>query len=296
MLPLFDMIMKAQAANGDAVNAMARQFGLSAEQTQAAIEALLPAFSQGLKRNAANPWDLGAFMTALASGNHAKYFEDITKAMTAKGMEDGNGILGHLFGSKELSRAIAQQASAATGIGTEILKQMLPVLASTIMGGLFKQTSGQMQAAGMGNNPFAEVIEQMMRQQQGGYSRREPEPEAASDPFDNPFGKVLKDMFGGGMAQPQQRQPQSPMGDNPLGRIFEEMMKGGFGGGMAQPQGRRMPEPDETPRTNPSGRPRNPYDDLFGKMFETGRKTRDQYQQSMESIFDQYLRGMDRHR
>ncbi len=305
MLSLFDMIMKAQAANGDAINAMASQFGLSQQQTQSAIEALLPAFSQGLKRNASNPLDLGNFMQALASGNHAQYFEDVTKAMTPQGMADGNGILGHLFGSKELSRAVAQQASAATGIGTEILKQMLPVLASAIMGGLFKQTSGQMQAAGTGNNPFADVIEQMMRQQQqgGGSTRRQPETQSAPDPFDNPFGKILQDMFGGGMAQgqPQQRAPQNPMGDNPLGRIFEEMMKGGFGGGMAQqPQGRRMPEPEpepeEMPRTNPSGRARNPYDDLFGDMFETGRKTRDQYQQSMESIFDQYLRGMDQNR
>ncbi len=302
MLPLFDMIMKAQATNGDAMAAMAKQFGLSPEQTQAAVEALLPAFSQGLKRNAANPFDLGNFMSALASGNHAQYFEDITKAMSPQGMADGNGILGHLFGSKDLSRAVAQQASAATGVGAEILKQMLPVLASAIMGGLFKQTSGQMQAAGMGNNPFAEVIEQMMRQQQGGGYAQRPQQQEAPDPFDNPFGKVLKDMFGGGMgqAQPERRAPQNPMGDNPLGRIFEEMMKGGFGGGMAQgqPQGRRMrePETEEAPRANPSGRARNPYDDLFGDMFETGRKTRDQYQQSMESIFDQYMQGMDRAR
>ena len=292
MLPLFDMIMKAQAANGDAMTAMAKQFGLSQQQTQSAIEALLPAFSQGLKRNAANPWDIGAFMQALASGNHAQYFDDVTRAMSPQGMAEGNGILGHLFGSKELSRAVAQQASAATGIGVEIMKQMLPVLASTIMGGLFKQTTGQMQAAGFGNNPFAEVIEQMMRQTTGQQSR--PQPQAAPNPFDNPFGKVLQDMFGGGMAQPQQRQaPQpSPM-DNPWGRMFEEMMKGGLGG-MAPQQ--RQPEPRPERKSNPSGRERNTYDDLFGQMFETGRQTRDQYHQSMESVFDQFLRGMDRSR
>lgn len=298
MLPLFDMIMKAQAANGDAVTAMARQFNLSQQQTQQAIEALLPAFSQGLKRNAANPFDVGNFMQALASGNHAQYFDDVTRAMTPQGMAEGNGILGHLFGSKELSRAVAQQASAATGIGTEIMKQMLPVLASTIMGGLFKQTTGQMQAAGFGNNPFAEVIEQMMRQGTG-QPQRQPEPQAAPNPFDNPFGKVLQDMFGGAMGQqpqqPQQRQaPQpSPM-DNPWGRMFEDMMKGGFG---SAPQTRqRAPEPEPEPQRNPSGRARSPYDDLFGQMFETGRQTRDQYNQTMESVFDQFLRGMDRSR
>ena len=31
-------------------------------------------------------------------------------------------------------------------------------------------------------------------------------------------------------------------------------------------------------------------------MFETGRKTRDDYQRGVESIFDQFLKGMDRPR
>jgi hypothetical protein len=98
-------------------------------------------------------------------------------------------------------------------------------------------------------------------------------------------------MFGGGAPPatpaPRQRQPD-PMTDNPLGRIFEEMLGGG----------RKPAEPAPQPkaRTNPSGRPRTPYDDLFGDMFDAGAKQRDDYQQSMESIFDQYLKGMDRHR
>ena len=29
-------------------------------------------------------------------------------------------------------------------------------------------------------------------------------------------------------------------------------------------------------------------------MFETGRKTRDEYQKGVEDIFDQFKRGMDR--
>ena len=105
MLPLFDML--AQAQNGHGMEALARQFGLSQQQTQAAVEALLPAFSQGLKRNTADPYGLGAFMTAMASGQHAKYFEDATRAFSPQGVDEGNGILGHLFGSKDLSRAVA---------------------------------------------------------------------------------------------------------------------------------------------------------------------------------------------
>ncbi len=73
MLPLFDMLSQAQ--NGRGMELLARQFNLSQQQAQLAVEALLPAFSQGLKRNAANPADLGGFLNAMASGNHAKYFE-----------------------------------------------------------------------------------------------------------------------------------------------------------------------------------------------------------------------------
>jgi hypothetical protein len=289
MLPLFDMLANAQ--NGNGMEQLARQFGLTQQQTQAAVEALLPAFSQGLKRNAADPYGVGAFMTALASGQHAKYFEDASRAFSPQGVDEGNGILGHLFGSKELSRAVANQAAQATGIGQDILRQMLPVIASMIMGGLFKQSTGQMaQAGGLGgNNPLGDIIGEMMRQGGGMPGGGAPQRQPQGSPIDNPFGKILQDMFGGGAAQqPQPRQSPGGLGDNPFGKIFEEMM----GGGRREPE----PEPEPRPRANPSGRPKNPYDDIFGKMFETGRQQRDDYQKGMESIFEQFTKGMDRYR
>ena len=75
---LFDMLANAQSGQG--MDQLARQFGLSQQQTQAAVEALLPAFSQGLKRNASDPYGVADFMSAMASGQHAKYFEDAAKA------------------------------------------------------------------------------------------------------------------------------------------------------------------------------------------------------------------------
>jgi hypothetical protein len=343
MPSLFDML--AQAQNGNGMQALAQQYGLSMQQTQSAVEALLPAFSQGLKRNTADPYGLGAFMTAMASGQHAKYFEDATRAFSPQGVDEGNGILGHLFGSKDLSRAVASQAAQASGVNQQILQQMLPAIASMVMGGLFKQTTNQMQAAGGfgggGNNPLGEIIEQMMRQgggmqapapQQrqapqpqnpmnnpfgkvlqdmfgGGTPQPQSQPQPAPNPYgDNPLGKVLQDMFGGGApqpqgrAQPQPQQTQSPYGDNPLGKIFEEMLRQGGGGGFGMPGGQPAPQQPQAPQqrqapqqqTNPSGRPRNPFDDLFGKMFETGAQQRDDYQKGVETIFDQFKRDMDR--
>lgn len=299
MLPLFDML--ANARNGNAVEQMARQFGLSQQQAQEALAALMPAFSQGLKRNVANPYDLGNFLAALASGQHARYFEDAAVAFSPQGVQEGNGILGHLFGSKELSRAVAAQAAQATGIAQQTLQQMLPALAAMIMGGLFKQatgqSTGQLGAAGFGGqgNPLQEIIEQMMKQG-GGFGQPQPRQEAPQPgPFDNPFGKILEGMFGGGgQARSAPQAPQSPYGDNPLGRIFEEMLGGGQR--QAEPAPRTAAKPKAAPRTNPSGRPRTPYDDLFGDMFEAGARGRDDYQKSMESIFDQFLQGMEKQR
>ena len=296
MMPLFDMLTQAQ--NGNAIDQMAKQFGLSPKQAQDAMEALMPAFSQGLKRNTSNPHDLGSFLSALSSGQHARYFEDASNAFSQQGITEGNGILGHLFGSPDLSRAVAAQASQATGIAETTLKQMLPAIAAMIMGGLFKQTTGQVQAAGFGGqgNPLQEIIEQMMKQGggMGTTQQQAPRPEAPQpdlNQFDNPFGKILEGMFGGGQSQQRAPQaPQSPYGDNPLGKIFEEMMRSGQ-------QRQTPPEPaPEAPKPNPSGRARTPYDDLFGDMFETGRKTRDDYQKNMESVFDQFLSGMKKQR
>ncbi|WP_224544220.1 DUF937 domain-containing protein [Mesorhizobium sp. CA16] len=331
MPSLFDIF--AQAQNGAGIQALAQQYGLSMQQTQAAVQALLPAFSQGLQRNTADPYGMGAFMTAMASGQHAKYFEDATRAFSPQGIDEGNGILGHLFGSKDLSRAVAAQAAQATGLSQQVLQQMLPAMASMMMGGLFKQTNnqlsgGQMQAAGFGGsgNPLGEIIEQMMRQGGltpapqpapygenplgkvlqdmfgGGTQLPQSQPQQAPSPYgENPLGKVLQDMFGGGATQqPQQtqpQQPQSPYGDNPLGKIFEEMLRQG-GGGFGMPGAQPAPQPQQSapqqPQTNPSGRPRNPFDDIFGKMFETGAQQRDEYEKSVGTIFDQFKRDMDR--
>ena len=276
MMSLYEMF--ANADNGAAMKALSDQFSLNQQQTAKALEALLPAFSEGLKRNAADPMGVGSFMQALASGNHARYMDDYRKAFDPSGVADGNAILGHLFGSKEVSRAVAQQAEAATGLGAAVLKQMLPVIASMVMGGLFKQSTGQMQSAAAtpGGNIIGEIIEQMMKQGMGG--ARQPAP----GPMDNPFGQILEQMMGGG----QRGAGANPMGDNPLGRIFEEMMKGG---GMMQPQA-RQPEPE------PARRPSNPYEDLFGKMFESGAQVQRDYQKGVENIFDQYVQNMNRHR
>lgn len=147
---LFDMIVNA--SNGKAREQLARQTGLEEGQAESALKALLPALSAGLKANTQKPGGLDALLGALERGNHDRYLDQPEQLGQPETIEDGNAILGHLLGSKEVSREVASAASQRTGIGDDILKQALPLVASMVMGSLSKQTRDpqiQGQLAGM---------------------------------------------------------------------------------------------------------------------------------------------------
>lgn len=137
----------AQAQGGQAVNQLGRNFGLNQNQTQDALTALLPALAGAVRQNTAAPGGMEALLGALSRGNHSRYLDD--PAALPAAADEGNGILGHLFGDKQVSRQVAARASQQTGIGQDVLKQMLPVVASMMMAGLAKQ-SGRAQASAGG--------------------------------------------------------------------------------------------------------------------------------------------------
>jgi hypothetical protein len=275
MLPLFDMMMQAQ--NGAAMDAISKQFNLAQEQATKAMAALMPAFSTGLKRSTSNPYDFVGLMQAVASGNYAKYFEDMNKAFTPQGISDGNNILAQLFGSKEVSRAVAAQAEQMTGIGQEIYKRMLPVIADTIMGGLFKQTTGQMASP---VNPFVntamgETIQKWL--ESTGFA---PKPKAAPEPsiFDNPFTQAMQLMFS--VAKPEApKSAANPFLDNPFAKAFQEMM-GNLG------QAPKAPEPEAE---EPKAAPPESYTAILNSMFDSGLEVQKSYQKNMEAIFESYM-------
>lgn len=146
---ILDVLMQAQG--GNAASQLGQQFGLNGTQTRSALEALLPSLSGALAQNAQAPGGLDALLGALQGGGHSRYVDNPQSLGEPGTVEDGNNILGHLFGSKEVSRSVASQAAAQTGIGAELLKKMLPLVAAMVMGGLAKRSAGG--AAGAGLNP-----------------------------------------------------------------------------------------------------------------------------------------------
>ena len=135
---LLEMLMDSQ--NSATVQKAGSTLGMNPQQSQSAIAALLPAISSALKQNTNSPQGLAGLLGALQGGNHDQYLDNPQVLARPETVNDGNAILGHLFGSKEVSREVAGRASAQTGIGADILKKMLPLVATMAMGSLSKQT------------------------------------------------------------------------------------------------------------------------------------------------------------
>jgi hypothetical protein len=133
-MSLLDSILNAQG--GGAVQQLGTQFGLSNDQTTSALSALVPAIAAGLQKNAQTGGGLAGLLGALSSGQHQQYVNDPTTLSDPSTTADGNAILGHIFGSKAVSSQVAAQASSQTGVGADVLKQMLPVAAAMAMGAL----------------------------------------------------------------------------------------------------------------------------------------------------------------
>lgn len=125
-----------------AISQLAGQFGLSPEQVKSAIGQLAPALTGAVQQNTAKPGGLDSLQRAVSSGNHARYLDNPASLAEPATTEDGNAILGHLLGSKDESRRVAGASALATGIDAGILKQMLPLVATLVMGQLGKRSSG----------------------------------------------------------------------------------------------------------------------------------------------------------
>lgn len=66
----------------------------------------------------------------------------INELAAERGVEEGNALLGSLFSSKEVSRTVAQHASAETGVGADKLKALLSILAAFAAGAMAKRSGG----------------------------------------------------------------------------------------------------------------------------------------------------------
>lgn len=150
-MDILQAVLNAQ--DGAAAREAGRAVGLSPDQTGSALSAIIPQLAAGLHRNASQPGGLESLLGALSGGRHTQYVDDASTLDQAGTVADGNGILSHILGSKDVSRAVAARASSQTGIGTDVLKKLLPIAATMVMGSLAKRRMAQPSSTGAGAGP-----------------------------------------------------------------------------------------------------------------------------------------------
>ena len=121
------------------LQSMARELGVSEAQAASGAEALLPAILGGFKKQATSQptglEGLGGLLGQLGGGS---LLEDVL-APQPTNVSRGNDVLGQIFGSKDVSRAVAQNAASQSGLEPNLLKKMLPMLAMAVTGFMAKQ-------------------------------------------------------------------------------------------------------------------------------------------------------------
>ncbi|MCA1952083.1 MAG: DUF937 domain-containing protein [Hyphomicrobiales bacterium] len=260
MMNLIEIMQAAQG--GQAYDNLARQFGIAPEQAQRAVQAVLPAFSLGLQQQAETLEGWSNILSGLASqGQGSQEFYDSDGDGIPDHLEEqGQTALGALFGSPEAGGAVAAQAAQFAGLPASLMQQMLPVIATMVLGGLFK---------GAANNGLGGLLGQMMQGGAGGLgsvlggllggqaSAPPPMPGGASGGM---FGNILGSILGGGQPQPQ---PQA----GGLGGILGSLLGGG-----AQPQAPQGPDPVAAG-----------LDALKG-MFQTGQQVQNAQLDALQQI------------
>jgi hypothetical protein len=129
-------------AQAGGLKSMARELGVSEAQAASGAEALIPAILGGFKRQTQSQSTglegLGGLLGQLGGGG---LFDQVL-APEPTNTSLGNDVLGQIFGSKDVSRTVAENASAKTGLAPALLKKMLPMLAMLVAGYMAKHHGG----------------------------------------------------------------------------------------------------------------------------------------------------------
>lgn len=117
-----------------AIDGIANQLGIPPAMARAGAGALLPSILGGMKGQAQQQsGGLGDLIGMIGGMGGAGMLEQVLGQGNAN-VAQGNDVLGQIFGSKDVSRTVAADASTKSGVDVETLKKMLPLLAMAVAG------------------------------------------------------------------------------------------------------------------------------------------------------------------
>ena len=222
MFNLYQILLAAQG--GQAVDNLAQRFGLSREQADSAVKALIPALSTAFMTKAMHPGGMQEIAGAMADDHHRQAYADPGAAAAPQTDRKGGDVAASIFGNSSMVETVVQQAARYTGLPEGVLRQMLPVVVSMVLGGVATAMHGQGMGGLLGqlaNSGFGGLF----GQNAGG---------AAGQAGGGILGGLFGEMFGG--ASPSAPQPGAG-GASPGAGGIPPMMQAGMDmfGKMFQP-------------------------------------------------------------
>lgn len=274
-MTLADIMQSAQG--GNAMTNLANQFGLAPAQAQQAVQAVLPAISLGLQQQAQSLEGWQNILATLGGAQKSADFVDSDGDGIPDHLEqEGNAALGNLFGTEQMTQAVANQAAQFAGIPANLMQQMMPAIAAMVMGGLLKGATnhglggliGQLVQGGMqqaGNAGMGGML--------GGLLGQMMQPQAqqpANGGMAGGLGGLLGPLVGALTGQNQQAAPQQQNAGGLLGGLMNAML----GGAQQQPQAPATPVQQGL--------------EALQNMFKAGNQMQGAQVQAFQNLFEQH--------
>ncbi len=121
------------------IGQVARRVGVPEDQAADLLARLMPALGQGVKRQLGDPDQLQSLVGELSQGRARQVLDNPEELERDETLQEGNAILGKVFGSKDVSRNVATRVAEQAGTSPDIVKQLLPLAATLLMGVLGKE-------------------------------------------------------------------------------------------------------------------------------------------------------------
>jgi len=151
-----------------AIDSIAKELGVDPQMAKTGAAVLLPAILAGMGRSGAGQdagatdaagglGSLGGLIGALGGASGGGLL-DLVLGSQPTPVDKGNDILGQIFGNKDVSRSVAEEAAGASGLSSDLLKKMLPLLAMAVAGYLAQQAGKGGEGAGGGGGALGGLL------------------------------------------------------------------------------------------------------------------------------------------
>lgn len=240
-------MLLSTAQEGRLASNLAQRFNLSEEEINKSIQALGLALAYGMDRAVEQPQHFEKLVQCLCVSSNCCAHDHSEAAYSADSLARGQTAILSLFGSEAQTNEILQVTSRQSGVSTQILRQLLPIIASVLFSGLSKSLNEQGLGGLLSKLINSGTLGGLLEQLAGGQLSRGSN---SNKDLDDLLGQVL-----GGNAHSQGSPPispprtEKPRGEMPLGGLLGGLLNSILGKKRSTPG--NFNRDIETSRTGP---------------------------------------------